>query len=658
MAVRDYPGRVPLDDIPRPGTRAGAAGRDPGRQQTGQEEAGEREKAEALRAAFVQDGPADTLAPGALLAALTEAAFTDPARLGDDMLTGALEAARRLQNRAYYLQTLAVAELARRRAAQHEQDKAGGVPPNRRRAQFPDLELGAQLLVGRRHAAHLLDEAAELTGRLPLTLAGMAGGLIDPARASAIASATLCLSDADAARVDEALAATAHEVRADTVAHRAGALAMKLDPEAVRREKDDARRTRQRTEARREQSGNASFSIREAETSLVMSIQAAIDELAVRLRNGGAEGTLDSLRATAALDRLLDRDPLDRLAPPPPEPSGQDDDYPEPAADGRPGPAGNDYPCTAGDDYPRPGDECASGYHGDWPDTPHAPDAPPAPDPSCEDPYAGGTDDAGSRRPRVPADGTEDDDDEGGARCPSGPGPGTPASSRAKLPALINLIVPAATLLGWGTAPGQAGTWGLTDPQETRDIVAAASRHPRTRWCLTVVNQHGEAVAHACAPGRHPWQPQPPDPPPDTAGWPGTRDQADARDQPARIQQFLTGLGITPAALEPIARGTCDHRHAEPRYVPSRKLKHLIRARAQTCTAPGCGGQSICADQDHVVPYPGGPTCECNLHAPCRAHHRAKQAPEWRVEEPEPGIIAWTLPNGRTRTTRPTIYDC
>jgi hypothetical protein len=527
VAVRDYPGRVPLDDIPRPGT--GAAGHD-----ARQGEMGQREKAEALRAAFVQDGPADTLAPGALLAALTEAAFADPARLDDGELTGALEAARRLQNRAYYLQTLAVADLARRRAAQYEEDKAGGVPRNRRRAQFPDLELGAQLLVGRRHAAHLLDEATELTARLPRTLAGLAGGLIDPARASAIASATLCLSDTDAAHVDEALAPAAHEVRADTVARRAAALAMKLDPGAVRREKDDARRTRQRVESRREQSGNASFSVREADTSVVMSVQAAIDELAARLRNGGAEGTLDSLRATAALDRLLDRNPLDRLAPPPPEPPGQDDDYPEPVDDDcRPA----DYPAESPGRHP--GDSLAK--------------VPPPDDPAAED--------------------------EGAARYPSGSG--ISVGGHAKFPALINLLVPAATLLGWGTAPGQAGTWGLTDPPETRDIVQAAAHHPRSRWCVTVVNERGEAAAHACAPGRHPWQPEPPDPPPDTGGRPGTG-QTDAGDQAVRIQQFLTSLGITPAALEPIARGTCDHRHAEPRYVPSRKLKHLIRARTQT----------------------------------------------------------------------------
>ena len=109
--------------------------------------------------------------------------------------------------------------------------------------------------------------------------------------------------------------------------------------------------------------------------------------------------------------------------------------------------------------------------------------------------------------------------------------------------------------------------------------------------------------------------------------------------------------------MEQIAQGTCDHGHAEPRYVPSRKLRHLIRARGQTCTGPGCGGESAHADQDHIVPYPDGPTDECNLHSPCRAHHRAKQSPGWRVEQPEPGIIRWTLPNGRTHTTHPTSYD-
>jgi len=334
----------------------------------------------------------------------------------------------------------------------------------------------------------------------------------------------------------------------------------------------------------------------------------------------------------AALDRLLARDPLDRLAPFPPEPVDDEDDG-----------------C--------PGD------HVDIPPaSPFSPDAPSA-SLISEDSSASETDnglsaneaDNGLCRPRT----CDTDDGKGGDSHPRSRAsaedervPGASASRQAKFPALINLIVPAATILGWGTAPGQAGTWGLTGPQETRDIVQAASLHPRTRWCLTVVNEQGEAIAHACADGRHPWTPRPPGPPPDTGH------QAGARDHSGRTQEFLASLGFTPGALEQIARGTCDHRHAEPRYAPSRKLRHLILARAQTCTGPGCGGQSLHADQDHVAPYPQGPTDECNLHTPCRAHHRAKQAPDWQVEMPEPGVLRWTLPNGRTRTTHPTIYDC
>jgi hypothetical protein len=628
VAVRDYRGRAPVDAVAPDAVPADGV---PPRLLSGStlwREEGQQEKAAALRAAFAQDGPADTLAPSsaqhsALLAALAEAALGDPARLSDDELTGAIEAAGRLRNRAHYLETLAVAELARRRAAQYEEDTAAGVARARRRAQFPDLELGAQLLIGRRHAQHLLDEAVELTGRLPRTLARLADGMIDAARASAIASATLCLSDTDATAVDAAVAPTAHEVRADTVARRAAALAMKLDPEAVAREREDAHRTRQRVEARREQSGNASFAIREASTSVVMSVEAAIDQLAVRLRNGGAEGTLDSLRAMAALDRLLNLDPLDRLAPLPPEPAA-DDGYPGPSDD---------------HDYPEP----HGGEHG-------------------------------TSQPGASSK------DEGGFRSASGPGP--MGGRQARFPALVNLVVPAATLLGWGTAPGQAGAWGLLDPQETRAVVQAASRDPRTRWCFTVVNEQGAAVAHACAPGRHPWSPEPPrppqhtgDPPDRSQGLPAGLHLARTRQLPAglrslpgqeflarlqsvRVQEFLANLGFTPGAVKPIAHSMCDHRHAEPGYVPSRRLRHLVRARSQSCTAPGCGGQSVHADQDHVVPYPEGPTDECNLHTPCRAHHRAKQSPGWRVEQPEPGILRWTLPSGRVRTARPTIYNC
>jgi hypothetical protein len=206
------------------------------------------------------------------------------------------------------------------------------------------------------------------------------------------------------------------------------------------------------------------------------------------------------------------------------------------------------------------------------------------------------------------------------------------------MPALINLIVPAGTLLGWSSAPAEAGTWGLLDRDETRTIVNAAAQHPRTRWCVTLTAPDGTAVAHACARGRHHMllsdlAPQPP---------------------PAQLAELLRRLNLT---FTPVANGTCDHAEAEEHYTPSRKLKHLIRARTATCDAPGCQAQALNTDLDHTIPWPEGPTEQCNLAPRCRTHHRAKQARDWRVEQSAPGVTRWTLPSGRTHTTTPTRYD-
>jgi hypothetical protein len=40
----------------------------------------------------------------------------------------------------------------------------------------------------------------------------------------------------------------------------------------------------------------------------------------------------------------------------------------------------------------------------------------------------------------------------------------------------------------------------------------------------------------------------------------------------------------------------------------------------------------------------------------CRHGHRAKQAPGWHLDQPEPGHMIWTLPSGRQYTTRPDPY--
>jgi hypothetical protein len=590
---------------------------------------------EALGPQFGQDRAADALRPGPVLAALTEQAVAGAGSLTDDELTGAMRAARRQKARSAWEETTLVAEYARRRAAQLAAAKAAGVPKGRRPGEFPDDELAAELLITRNQAAGRIEADLELTGRLPRTYAGMADGTISADRADTIAAATVFLSDADAARADEILAAAAPGLRVDQLGRKAAALEMKLDPEAVRTRKEHAKSTRQRVEVRRELSGNASLSGRELDTAQALACQAYIEAVAVKLRNyGGLDGSLSSIRARVFVELTQGRDPLDLLKPKRPtasactgEPGNGSDDHGSSSAPADPNDA--DYPCCPDDpDDPGPGDP--------GPDDPDRPDRPG---------YAGP-----GGRPSWDADEAQNarydtlDTDEPGRRGPLRPGMPAP------LPANINLLVPIGTLLGWSTAPATANGLGLLDPVETRDIIQAASRHPRTRWCATIINPDGTAAAHACAPGQHPWTP----PPPPTSAPPPTPSPAPDATQLARLHELLTQLKLVP---EPIAQGQCDHRNAEDRYTPSRKLKHLLRARTATCDAPGCNAQAVYCDQDHTTPWPDGPTDQCNLGPKCRRHHRCKQAPGWQVEQPEPGVVRWTLPNARTHTTTPTVYD-
>jgi hypothetical protein len=110
--------------------------------------------------------------------------------------------------------------------------------------------------------------------------------------------------------------------------------------------------------------------------------------------------------------------------------------------------------------------------------------------------------------------------------------------------------------------------------------------------------------------------------------------------------------------LIPVARGPCDHAHAETGYHPSRKLAHLIRARSGTCTAPGCTRPAARCDLDHTLPWDqGGLTCQCDLAPLCRHHHRCKQAQGWHLDQPQPGVLIWRTPAGRSYRTTPTVYQ-
>jgi len=553
----------------------------------------------------------DAPPPGPELAALLGAAVADLRRLDEAQLLGAGSAARRLQAYAVYLEMMAVAEFARRRHEQFEASKARGDKVRSRDGEYPAEELGFEMTATAYGAAILLDMAQNIVARLPHTLAGMAAGKIDRDRARAISNATVHLPNDLAAVADKVLAEAAPEIRLADLQQKAARLEARLDPEGVQARKDEAKRDR-RVELRREDSGAASLAGRELDPAEALAGKASIDAEAVRLRNAGLPGTLAQIRAMILIDRIHQRSPWDRLAPPPPEPG------PEADADGEPA----DDPCP----------DAAEA----WPVDPD-----PAPDLDEYDP-----DDADDNDEEDEATEANEEEDEG---RPSGLGGGPPPGSpfdrtgrKTPAPALINITVPVGTLLGWSDTPADVGTWGLMEAATVRDFIEAASRHHRTRWCYTVTGTGGAAIAHACAPGSHPWLP------------PKSSRDGPAGPRSAQLDELLSRLN---AASELIAEGTCDHAHQEDRYIPSRKLKHLIRARTARCSAPGCGTQAITSEIDHTVPHPAGATCEHNLGPACQRHHHAKHAPGWKLQQAEPGVMRWTTPSGRAYTTRPTQYE-
>ena len=454
---------------------------------------------DALGPQFGQDAAADALRPGPVLAALTEQACAGLSRLTDNQLVGALHAARRLENRAHYLQTLAIAEFARRRAEELEAAKARGARVRCRAGEFPGVELACELLISGPEAGRLIEAAAGLTTRLPRTLQGMSAGLIDAERGAIIAAYTGCLSPEDAARADEILAAAAPEVRAETLARRAAALMMKLDPEAAKTRKEKTKRVAQRVQVQLERSGNASVAGRELDIADALASKARIHAIALRLRRAGIAGSLDHLRVTVFNDLLQGRNPFDRLAPIPEAPAAYDvpDEEDAPAGDH----ALADDPTSVAERTPT--DDSVPPYA-------PIPEGPSDEWDSLDDPIADECEGADGDAsigiwPRSGDDSGPDEDS--GYDEESATASGTEGTARAPTPAIINLLVHAGTLFGWDTTPSQASGWGLLNPAETRDVVRAASMHPQTRWCMTVIGPDGTAAAHGCSPGQHPWSP-------------------------------------------------------------------------------------------------------------------------------------------------------
>jgi hypothetical protein len=477
---------------------------------------------------FAGDGRTDTMAPGPLLAMVLGTVAGENgeglAGLSDDQLIGFLAGTRRMESRLAWAKMAALAEFASRP----------------RRTDFAADEIAAAFRLTWLSAAGEIEYARTVARRLPVTFAALAAGKLDPVHVRIIEDTTSVLSDEDAAIADEVLAAAAQAKTYGELRRAATRLVLRLDPEAVRKRKEKARREA-RVRSFREESGNAGITGREMSSVEVLASMQHVEDRARALRDAGMPGTWEELKVRATLDLLQERD--SRPAPDQPSPSGSSEN-----ADG-------------------PG--------------------------------------------------------------PSGQGP--------TVGAMITITVPHTVLDGDTGSSGEVAGFGILDHADTRDLIVAAARNPATRWCVTVLNPDGTAAAHACVAGPHPWPPGPGPPGPITLRW---------------LQDYLKIKNLTP-----VIRGPCQHTQAEDRYRPSRKLQHLVKARNATCTAPGCGRRAARCDLDHTDPHhDGGRTCECNLAPLCRHHHRCKQAEGWQLEQPQPGVLVWHTPAGRTYTTTPTQY--
>ena len=254
---------------------------------------------------FNQGGAADTMAPGPLLATVVHTVTGEDgsglAGCSDDQLLGIISAARRQQSRDEWTVMAAIAEFARRAGTGVE-------------GEFAADELASELHVSQQSAAGQMDFATEVPKRLPKTFAALAAGQIHPVHLRIIEEETRILTDADAAKADTGLAASAPGKTFGELRYAARKLVLKLDPDAVRKRKEAAKRDAH-VRRFREESGNAGMVARELPSDEVLASWQHVEQRALDLRAAGVPGSLQDLRVRAYLDLLQERDSRAPAAP-------------------------------------------------------------------------------------------------------------------------------------------------------------------------------------------------------------------------------------------------------------------------------------------------------------------------------------------------------
>ncbi len=120
-----------------------------------------------------------------------------------------------------------------------------------------------------------------------------------------------------------------------------------------------------------------------------------------------------------------------------------------------------------------------------------------------------------------------------------------------------------------------------------------------------------------------------------------------------RLLDAAANERVAFAPTHPVTGGLLPQDATTDAYRPTRAMAAAIRARDRRCRFPGCQVAARYCDLDHVRPWPAGQTHPDNLVCLCRRHHRIKQRRGWQVLLDADGVLHWTDPTGRRRSSAP-----
>ncbi|HXF19278.1 MAG TPA: DUF222 domain-containing protein, partial [Streptosporangiaceae bacterium] len=552
------------------------------------------------------------LAPGPALAGWLGCA---PAgQLDDAGLVSSLAGWRKITSWAQAQELAGVAELARRRGV------SSGAGPYRTLdkqdpADFAPDELALALTLTQCSANYWMGLAVSLSGRLPRTLAALAAGTIDLARAKVIDEYTTVLDDDVARKVEDKVLARAGQQTTGQLCASLRRAVISVDPAAAERRRKQAER-HARVELVGEPDGTASLLGRFLPAAQASAAWTRINAIAAALRDGGAPGGIDLLRAQVLIRLILGVPPSgpppagpgspgsgDRPAgDPAPEAHGSGGSAPEAhrsgssAAGGR-GPGGS----AAGGHGPggsARGDRGPGGHPAGGP----SPDCPSAGRPARQ---CGAWNPLESSWPRITS-------------LDSPPGPWFEDMAERSwaagdaLKARAMLMVPLRTLAGSSGEPGQLSRIGPVTPAVAHELAGAAAADATCEWRVIVAGPRGQPLvvtrirSPGCGPAGQPGRDGPPGqvglgllgrvivivP----AGLLDPRYPASARDQGAghlagvirAVLRAGQGAMDSEAAVDKARAcpGPCGHEHSVPGYRIPGRLRAFIEARDHDCGYP------------------------------------------------------------------------